>query len=56
MTLKELLKECTVPFQMDQDGVPGLKMRTDEAGTCVMLDGENGCGVYTDRPTVCRYY
>jgi hypothetical protein len=21
-----------------------------------MLDGENGCGVYEDRPTVCRYY
>lgn len=53
---EEFLKDYTVPFQMDQDGVPGLKMRTDDNGTCVMLDGENGCGVYEDRPTVCRYY
>jgi len=56
MGSEEFLKKYTVPFQMDQDGVPGLKMRTDDNGTCVMLDGENGCGAYQDRPTVCRYY
>jgi Fe-S-cluster containining protein len=53
---EEFLKQYTVPFQMDREGVPGLKMRTDEDGTCVMLDGDHGCGVYEDRPTVCRYY
>lgn len=53
---EEFLKQYTVPFQMDQDGVPGLKMRTSEDGVCVMLDGDNGCSVYEDRPTVCRYY
>lgn len=56
MSSEAFLEEYTVPFQMDQDGVPGLKMRTDETGTCVMLDGDNGCSVYQDRPTVCRYY
>ncbi|MCG6862168.1 MAG: YkgJ family cysteine cluster protein [Chromatiaceae bacterium] len=56
MSSEDFLKRYTVPFQMDQDGVPGLKMRTDEDGTCAMLDGENGCSVYEDRPTVCRYY
>ncbi len=56
MSSEEFLKAYTVPFQMDQDGVPGLKMRTDESGTCLLLDGDNGCGVYEDRPTVCRYY
>lgn len=56
MSAEEFLKRYTVPFQMDQDGVPGLKMRTDEEGVCTMLDGETGCGVYEDRPTVCRYY
>jgi len=56
MSSEELLKRYTVPFQMDQDGVPGLKMRTDDNGVCLMLDGDNGCGVYEDRPTVCRYY
>jgi len=53
---EEFLKRYTAPFQMDQDRVPGIKMRTDEDGTCVMLDGDKGCGVYQDRPTVCRYY
>jgi len=56
MTSEELLRQYAVPFQMDADGVPGLKMRTDDDGTCVMLDGENGCSVYPDRPAVCRYY
>ena len=31
-------------------------MRTDNDGACLLLDGDNGCGVYEDRPTVCRYY
>ena len=52
----EFLKQYTVPFKMDQDGLPGVKMRTTEDKECLLLDGENGCGVYTDRPTVCRYY
>ncbi|WP_133512821.1 YkgJ family cysteine cluster protein [Candidatus Thiosymbion oneisti] len=56
LTSEEFLKHYTVPFRMDQDGVPGLKLRTDDAGTCLMLDGDNGCKVYADRPTVCRYY
>ncbi len=56
LTSEEFLEEHTVPFQMDQDGVPGLKLYTDEAGTCRMLDEAYGCRVYEDRPTVCRYY
>jgi len=56
LTSEEFLRQYTVPFRMDQDGVPGLKLRTDDKGTCLMLDGEEGCGVYADRPTVCRYY
>ncbi len=53
---EDFLKTYTVPYKMDQDGVPGVKMRTTDEGACVMLDGDNGCGVYEDRPTVCRYY
>ncbi len=56
MTSEEFLDKHTVPFQMDQDGVPGLKMKTTDEGVCLLLDGENGCSVYADRPTVCRYY
>ncbi|KOR30187.1 50S rRNA methyltransferase, partial [Achromatium sp. WMS1] len=53
---EELLQRYTVPFQMDSDGVPGLKMRTTDEGACLLLDNENGCSIYTDRPIVCRYY
>lgn len=52
----EFLREYTVPFQMDGDGLPGVKLKTDEAGVCLQLDGDAGCRVYTDRPSVCRYY
>ncbi len=52
----EFLKAHTVPFQLDADGVPGIKMRTDDNGACLFLDGANGCSVYEHRPTVCRYY
>jgi uncharacterized protein len=56
LSSEEFLKQYTVPFQMDADGVPGLKLRTTEEGACLMLDPERGCTVYPDRPTVCRYY
>lgn len=56
LTSTEFVRQYTVPFQMDGEGLPGIKLKTDEAGTCLQLDGDAGCGVYTDRPTVCRYY
>ncbi len=55
-TSEEFLQAHTAPFPIDQDQVPGLKMRTDDDGACLFLDPENGCTVYEDRPTVCRYY
>ena len=48
MSSTEFLKKYTVPFQMDQDGLPGVKMRTTEDRICLLLDGDNGCSVYTD--------
>ena len=56
LTSTEFLARHTVPFQMDADGTPGVKLKTNEEGACLFLDGDRGCGVYTDRPTVCRYY
>jgi Fe-S-cluster containining protein len=56
MNSEEFLSKHTVPFQLDADGVPGIKLRTDNDGACLLLDGDNGCSVYEDRPTVCRYY
>jgi Fe-S-cluster containining protein len=51
----EFLRAHTVPYQMDQDGIPGIKLRTDDDGACLFLTDE-GCSIYSDRPTVCRYY
>ena len=51
----EFLKVHTVPFEMDGDGLPGVKMRTDDNGVCAQMTKE-GCGVYESRPAACRYY
>jgi len=56
MSSKEFVARYTVPFEMDADGMPGVKMLT-KPGTseCAFL-GEEGCTVYEDRPVACRYY
>ena len=51
----EFLQQHTSPYAMDQHGLPGLKMRTDDDGACLFVTDE-GCSVYSDRPTACRYY
>ncbi|KOR31411.1 50S rRNA methyltransferase [Achromatium sp. WMS2] len=56
MGSEAFLKQYTVPFQMDADGIPGVKMRTNDDGACLLLDPEHGCTVYPNRPIVCRYY
>ncbi len=52
----EVLKDYTVPFTMDADGVPGIKLRTTDAGACLFMDEEAGCTIYENRPSSCRYY
>lgn len=52
----EVLKDHTVPFTMDADGVPGIKLRTTDDGACLFMDEEAGCTIYENRPTSCRYY
>ena len=56
ITSTDFLKKHTVPFQMDGDGVPGIKLRTTDEGACLLVDDEKGCTIYEDRPTACRYY
>ncbi len=56
MTSSDFMRDYTVPFQMDGDGLPGIKLKTHGNGTCLQLDGDAGCGVYEDRPTLCRHY
>jgi len=56
MTSAQWVGAHTVPYAMDAHDMPGLKLAT-KPGTaeCVFLN-KDGCGVYTDRPSACRYY
>lgn len=55
MDSTEFLSKHAVPFELDAHGVPGMKLRTDDNSTCLFMT-EEGCSVYEDRPTACRYY
>lgn len=55
MTSSEFLNTYTVPFQVDGQGMPGVKLRTDDSKACLFVR-EEGCSVYEDRPAACRYY
>jgi len=56
LTSNEFLAQYTVPYEMDQHGMPGVKIRTaDDSLACPFLQ-EEGCSVYEDRPSACRYY
>ena len=52
----EFLERCTVPYEMEKDGIVGVKLRPVENGTACRFMTPEGCGVYSDRPTACRYY
>jgi Fe-S-cluster containining protein len=52
----EFLREYTVPYEMEKDGIAGVKLRPVEGGTACRFMQPEGCGVYEDRPTACRYY
>lgn len=56
MTSGEFLNTYTVPFEMEKDGIAGVKLKPVEGGTACRFMTEQGCSVYEDRPTACRYY
>ncbi len=56
MTSNEFLSLYTYPFEMDGHGMPGVKLKPLEETTVCPFVTEEGCGVYEDRPTACRYY
>lgn len=53
----EFLQEYTTPVYLEKTDMPGvaLKLREDDEHTCPFVTPE-GCTVYTDRPSACRYY
>jgi uncharacterized protein len=50
------LRDYTVPYEMEKDGLAGVKLKPAEGGTACRFMGAEGCAVYEDRPTACRYY
>jgi Fe-S-cluster containining protein len=53
----EFLAIYTVPQLLEKTDLPvvTMKMMDDEAGSCPFVR-EDGCLIYEDRPTTCRYY
>lgn len=56
MSSSEFLAQYTVPYEMEKDGIAGVKLRPVEGGTACRFMKPEGCDVYADRPTACRYY
>ncbi|MFO1291487.1 MAG: YkgJ family cysteine cluster protein [Rubrivivax sp.] len=52
----EFLQQYTVPYEMEKDGIAGVKLRPVDGGTACRFMTPEGCSVYEDRPTACRYY
>lgn len=56
ITSTQFLQDYTVPYEFEKDGIAGAKLRPVENGTACRFMQPEGCGVYADRPTACRYY
>lgn len=56
MNSGDFLRQYTHPYEMEQDGIAGVKFKPVEEGTACQFVTEAGCSVYEDRPTACRYY
>lgn len=56
MTSTKFLQDYTVPYEFEKDGIAGVKLRPIDNGTACRFMQPEGCGVYADRPTACRYY
>ena len=52
----EFLQKYTVPYEMEQGSIAGVKLRPVANGTACQFMTAEGCTVYEDRPTACRYY
>ena len=55
---EEFLAEFTVPQLLEKADLPVvmLKLLDDKRKSCPFVDDKEGCAIYNDRPTTCRYY
>ena len=52
----EFLMQYTFPYEMEPNGIAGIKFKPIENGSACQFMRPEGCDVYSDRPTACRYY
>ncbi|MFO1218337.1 MAG: YkgJ family cysteine cluster protein [Burkholderiaceae bacterium] len=52
----QFLAQYTLPYEMEKDGIAGVKLKPVDGGTACRFMTDAGCSVYDDRPTACRYY
>ena len=50
------LQQYTLPYEMEQNSIAGVKLRPVANGSACQFMTPRGCSVYEDRPTACRYY
>jgi hypothetical protein len=51
----EFLLRYTKPVYLEKTDMPGVQLHLTEEGRCPFVT-EEGCLVYSDRPSACRYY
>ncbi len=56
ITSTEFLDKYTLPYEMEMDSIAGVKLRPVAGGSACQFMTPDGCSVYADRPTACRYY
>ena len=56
ITSTEFLRLYTEPFEFAKNSVAGVKYKPREGTTECQFVTDEGCSVYEDRPTACRYY
>jgi len=56
MSSSDFLVKYTEPYEIEKGGIAGVKLKPVENGTACPFMVPEGCSVYEDRPTACRYY
>lgn len=57
MDAAEFLHRYTLPTYLEKTDFPGVMIKLTEEGRCPFIKSKTeGCMIYSDRPTACRYY
>jgi Fe-S-cluster containining protein len=56
ITTTEFIANFANFYEVDGQGLPGLNLKTKEDMKACEFLTDDGCAVYEDRPTACRYY